>query len=306
MSFDEFTLLRPAASTLRWNAAMKWLRRLHLYTGLLLFPWIILYGITACLFNHPDWFSDRSAAEQLTIPGHVEPGKLAEQVVASMRKHCDDNGMTGKQLRLIKAEEAHFSRQLVAQATLVDGQTYTVSVDLATGQGSTRARSPRPTNKGPAFAQGNHTLEDSPADRVKQAIPEALKKAGLDCKEVQLQTSPELEFQLDVDGELWEMRYSLQRGTLNARNSESTSNLSVRNFMLRLHTAHGYPNEQNIRWFWAIVVDVMFVAMVFWGLSGLFMWWQLKAQRRLGILLLVISASLATWLTWGMHQFMSR
>ena len=31
---------------------MRWIRRIHLYAGLLMFPWVLLYGFTALLFNH--------------------------------------------------------------------------------------------------------------------------------------------------------------------------------------------------------------------------------------------------------------
>lgn len=298
---------RPTAATLRWNAGMKWIRRLHLYAGLLLFPWIILYGITACLFNHPDLFSDRPASETLQIPGMPAADHLAEQLVKSIQEKSKDAGITGRQFRLITGEGAFYSRNLSALATMADGQTCSVSLNLSTGQATTRQRTPRtPAQSGPAFAQGKHTVADNPIEQAKQAIPVALKSAGLDCKEIQIQQSPELEFQLDVDGEVWDMKYNLQRGTLSARNSESASNLTVRNFLLRLHLSHGYPSEQNVRWFWAIIVDVMFVAMVFWGVSGMFMWWQLRAQRRIGLVLILLSASLATWLTWGMHQLFSR
>ena len=37
---------------------MMWTRRAHLYLGLFLFPWAVLYGVTAFLFNHPTMFSD--------------------------------------------------------------------------------------------------------------------------------------------------------------------------------------------------------------------------------------------------------
>lgn len=288
---------------------MKWMRRLHLYSGLLLFPWVILYGLTACLFNHPDLFSDRPARETLEIPDLPAANTLAEQLRKSIQEKSQAAGLTGKQFRLVNSENAFYARNLTALATMVDGQTYTVSLDLATGHAVTRPRGPKPASPnatGPAFAKGKHELQNSPVEIVKEAIPKAMKDAGLDCKEVQVQNAPELEFQLEVDGEIWDLRYNLQRGSLAARNSESSSNLTVRNFLLRLHTAHGYPNEQNIRWFWAIVVDVMFVAMVFWGISGLFMWWQLKSQRRIGVVLVILSAVLATWLTWGMHQLLSK
>jgi hypothetical protein len=78
--------------------------------------------------------------------------------------------------------------------------------------------------------------------------------------------------------------------------------MSTRRFLTRLHLAHGYPGEQNARWFWAVVVDAMAFVMVFWGVSGIFMWWQIKATRKFGFLVLVLSVAAATALGLGMHE----
>ena len=52
---------------------------------------------------------------------------------------------------------------------------------------------------------------------------------------------------------------------------------------------------------WAIVVDVMAFVMVYWGASGLLMWWQIKSTRRLGLGLMALSAIAATLVAVGMH-----
>ena len=54
---------RPSAAEskrkkrMRHNATIKLTRRLHLYFGLILVPFVLLYGVTAILFNHQTWFS---------------------------------------------------------------------------------------------------------------------------------------------------------------------------------------------------------------------------------------------------------
>ena len=77
--------------------------------------------------------------------------------------------------------------------------------------------------------------------------------------------------------------------------------LGVRKFLLRLHTAHGYPGETNGRWWWAVIVDATAIVLVFWGLSGLLMWWQLKSTRVWGLIVLVLSAASATALGLAMY-----
>lgn len=41
------------------------LRQLHVYAGLILFPWAMLYGVSGWMFNHPD---DADRAAELTAP----------------------------------------------------------------------------------------------------------------------------------------------------------------------------------------------------------------------------------------------
>jgi len=67
----------------------------------------------------------------------------------------------------------------------------------------------------------------------------------------------------------------------------------------------GYSSSPSVQWFWALSVDVVSIAMLFWVASGLVMWWQLKAVRRAGVVIVVVSALAAAWLAIGMHaQFL--
>jgi hypothetical protein len=49
-----------------------------------------------------------------------------------------------------------------------------------------------------------------------------------------------------------------------------------------------------------VVVDVVAAVMVFWAVSGLVMWWQLRAARWLGGVALVVGLLAAAWLTVGL------
>ncbi|MEM7559353.1 MAG: hypothetical protein AAF394_09525, partial [Planctomycetota bacterium] len=67
----------------------------------------------------------------------------------------------------------------------------------------------------------------------------------------------------------------------------------------------GYAPSLGTRTWWAISVDAMFFSMVFWGFSGIFMWWQIKRTRTIGFVILAASAICATWLAFGMHDQLS-
>jgi len=66
-----------------------------------------------------------------------------------------------------------------------------------------------------------------------------------------------------------------------------------------LHMTHHFPMGVGARWFWALFQDLLGVAMVFWGLSGLIMWWQLKATRVIGAISLLSALAIAGVVAYG-------
>ena len=63
----------------------------------------------------------------------------------------------------------------------------------------------------------------------------------------------------------------------------------------RWHRRRGYQHDYVLDDLWAISVDLFIVVTIFWVLSGLWMWWELKVTRRLGALCLVGGAAIFTY-----------
>jgi hypothetical protein len=53
-------------------------------------------------------------------------------------------------------------------------------------------------------------------------------------------------------------------------------------FLERFHRRRGYATGYAFDTVWAVTVDAAIVAMVFWVLSGLWMWWEMKVTRPYG------------------------
>jgi hypothetical protein len=58
--------------------------------------------------------------------------------------------------------------------------------------------------------------------------------------------------------------------------------LNVPMFLNRTHFRHGYTQAYAASITWAVMVDLVIVALVFWVLSGLWMWWEIKPARAWG------------------------
>ena len=53
-------------------------------------------------------------------------------------------------------------------------------------------------------------------------------------------------------------------------------------FLKRIHRLRGFPGGVS-KDLWGIAVELFCLAVLFWVLSGLWMWWEMRATRRLGL-----------------------
>jgi hypothetical protein len=60
----------------------------------------------------------------------------------------------------------------------------------------------------------------------------------------------------------------------------------------RFHRRRGYATGYALDTVWAVTVDLVIAAMVFWAASGLWLWWEMKALRRPGVAALAGGAGL--------------
>jgi hypothetical protein len=74
------------------------------------------------------------------------------------------------------------------------------------------------------------------------------------------------------------LTYSPSDRTVVVERLPSRANTLLERFHRRRGYATGYATDTT----WAVTVDVAIAAMVFWALSGLWMWWEMKVTRRFG------------------------
>lgn len=311
---------------------MYWIRRLHMYVGLFLLPWALMYGVTAFLFNHPTAFSDapmtyfgRDAVLGTGLESLPDPAEMAGQVIEELNARQKP----GLSYKLVNPSQAKFSREFAFANVKHDTGTSSILIDVVNGGGTIRANTDKPPQETPTppFVRARRTraaappgpdklkqnnlnekddgpiiLENPLQQRIKNAIPTILERTSTPPGAVTVTSVPDLVFQIEADGRGWTATYNPMTGNITGKPAESAGvPLAARQFLLRLHTAHGYPGTQDVRWYWAFVVDAVAAVFVFWGLSGILMWWQLKAARGLGLVLLILGLLTAGGMTLGMY-----
>lgn len=292
---------------------LKWVRRTHLYTGLLLLPWALLFGASGMLFNHGAWLSKNVRVEKLP-PATVEealglerldPQVVAAAVVAQLNARQSSEGESG--LQLVQPSSATISGSLRFDARS-EGATHSIQVSPVNGTAkiTTRAAPERKAPDSAPFMEQPMTLAaaDLHVDPVDVGtLLEAAGIQGASVPEPNGRSSPRLLFKVsDGEGRVWNTGYDLSTGEFSGRAADEPAPMDARSVMTRLHKVHHYPDSVGPRWFWTLAADATGATLVFWGISGLFMWWQLKPTRAAGILGLGFAGLLATAVTVGTLQ----
>ena len=176
----------------------KLLRRIHLYAGLFLAPWVLMYALSTMVMNHKALFADKSSGApawekraERTFNGALSPDAPVDQRAATILAWL---GMDG----------AFNARWQEKQGALV----------------IQRQRLLDPVR-----------ITYTPADK-----------------------------RVVVEGQ-----------------NRGTSAL-----LERMHRRRGFERDYAADDSWAFIVDSFIVVMLFWVISGFWLWWQMKAVRGLG------------------------
>jgi len=174
------------------------------------------------------------------------------------------------------------------------------------GMGGTGNLSSEPVGPPAPFAvAGGLFVASSPVNNLVEGLKTTVERAQKNLKINEIRVAP-LVFQMEGDGKKWQVNYNMLTGAVSGQEATARAEgptMSFRRFLLRLHMAHGYPAEDmNMRWIWAVLVDATSLIMVFWGISGIIMWWQIKRTRVLGGACLLVSVAAATYIGIGMHD----
>ena len=60
----------------------------------------------------------------------------------------------------------------------------------------------------------------------------------------------------------------------------------------RFHRRRGYATGYGLDTAWAVSVDLFIAAVIFWAVSGLWMWWEMKVTRAAGLCAVLSGAAL--------------
>lgn len=283
---------------------LKIIRRIHLYLGLLLLPWVLLYGASALLFNHSTWMSEREqqviSAETLVAAGW--PRWESSEAFATALEHdlgrpVDDSGSGGswsvRAPRLAGGFDVRFADADATHRLWIHGD----------GEAAVLWSSPRSdmvVHEARLEEGARSGTFDAYAEEARQRVPALLAELGFADAQPTVRRVPTVRFDVPRAGGLLRGEYEVGGEVVVEDPSRAGLAGRVRESLLDLHTSHGYGARGGVRAAWGVLVDLMGGAMLLWGVSGLLMWWQLLRTRRWGVVCLGVSTVAAAVLGVGM------
>jgi hypothetical protein len=285
---------------------VRLLRRAHMYAGLFLIPWVLLYGTTAFLFNHPAIFPPREPSV-FSAPAYVDRGAIlgpstTADTIAShlLSALAADTSWHGAPVPRVVPGSADGSLEFAMRR----GDTvFDAAYDLGTQ--SVRAERDMPPPPPPLSVIVPSTailnLSTTPGGWAAQVTWRLGATAQLDT-DPSHRPRASLTFRAVSDSNHWFFRYDVGSGRLVAEPIRGASELRVRDFFTSLHTTHEYPRTFSARTVWAMFVDAMATLMLYWATSGLIMSWQYRNLRRRGALVLASSLLTAVVLAMSLYR----
>jgi hypothetical protein len=306
--------VRPARATRA--DALRLLRRTHMYAGLFMLPWVTLYGLTGLFLNHPtavkqgDVTRPIGSSERL-LGSQNGPSIMATRLAGALATMPGVPGYRSDAMAPIPGT-VHGVLDFVA---IAHDTAWDVSWDLDQRAAVIRPHAGR--NKA-----ATRTFEVAPATVATSIDLDPARMATLAAAALSTSTDPRdsytavlsadsgraapaprahLTFTSVASDTVWRTDYDLASGKVQIEPQRLTQ-ADARDVLTRLHKTRTYPDAMGLRWLWALFVDGAGLLMLFWAASGLLMWWQLRAVRRSGAIVLATSATVAVILLASLYR----
>jgi hypothetical protein len=260
-------------------------------------PWVLLFGITALSFNHPT--VGRGLDGQMIPPPQLkeltgftgwQPGAVARDVVDKL----NIDGAT----YMLDTSSARFSGWPLF-ASKAPGGNEVIILGIDRGMAILTKRDEAPQSAPAPFSGKSIALPHYQLTRLASQLDGLHEKLGIETSgplKPHPKIHPELRFVARDDaGTTWNVVYNLSTQELDGRKSSEARHAPFVELLESLHKQHHFPASFGPTFFWALFADLTALTLVFWAISGLFMWWQMKKFRLVGALFLgsaVILASL--------------
>jgi len=265
---------------------LKLNRQVHMYTGLFMIPFLFIFGLSGISFNHSAFLSANRSVdffelnENETLSEHFPNlDKLASELIDTLAyKDILDN---------CHIKSVKYDNTMIVRSKNKDAD-YRIQVDI-------------PSNKvqimtlpdfvaDPIVARGQidytHKLN---SNELLMDIEKIIHSKGFNSGVSRTQRIPDVVIDVESENINYRIHYNLENGQYRV------NDLDQRKFKLNYlignsHELHGYPlSGFSLKWLWVFFADLLALLMMLWSITGLIMWYKMKKNYLIGLILLSIS-----------------
>ena len=276
----------------------KFNRRVHLYAGLIMVPYIFIFGISGLIFNHPTMFSNRSIDTF-----KLEEGAGFKKIFPNINElavSITDSIIKDKLISNPNIKNIRYSNTLILR-NRNDLADYRMQVDIPSSQ--TQIITLPDFIIEPPIKRGNYNLDvNITSEKLIEKMEEILKNQGIQYGKSRVQRIPNLVFDLINKNKKFRVEYNITNGNYVIVDLQKRD-FHLNEMLVNLHQVHGYPiSGFSLTWLWVFFADILALLMIVWAVSGLIMWYKMKKQFTIGVVLLSISVLIFIIITINSYE----
>ncbi|MEH6536807.1 MAG: hypothetical protein V7719_10460 [Psychroserpens sp.] len=273
-------------------------RRVHMYAGLIMIPYLFVFGLSALLFNHPTWLINRNS-ETFTLNEEHSFNNMfpnLDILANSVKDSLVDKGELFKG----KITDVDYDNLMILR-NINDLEDYRVKVDIPSSRIEIMSLPDFVDNT--TVSRGHIKLDSlvSTYDLFEN-MENILREKQLIPGKSRVQRIPNLTFNVSHNDKDYKVEYNLTNGNYRVRNLNNRE-FKMNYFLVNLHQVHGYPtNGFSVKWMWVFFADCLAFLLIVWAISGLIMWYKMKRYFVIGTLVLCITIIISLYLLFSQYE----
>ena len=260
-------------------------RRIHLYTGLFMIPYIFIFGLSGFLFNHPTALINRTS-QSFELDNGESFAPLFPNINA-LASSVTDSLISEGLISSPEIKDIRYSNTMILR-NLNDIADYRINADIPSSKVQLMTLPDFAENT--FITRGNYSFPSTiNSNELLMKAERLLISKGINPGASRVQRIPNLVFDLSNSDKNYRVSYDLTNGNYRVDDLNKRK-FKINYLFTNLHEQHGYPVAGfSIRWLWVFFADTLAILMIVWAISGLIMWFQMKRLFAIGTLLLGIS-----------------
>ena len=273
-------------------------RRIHLYAGLIMIPYIFIFGLSGLLFNHPTWLINRSS-ETFTL-NKTHDFKNMFPNLDVLANSVKDSLINKGELFEGEMTDVEYDNSMILR-NINKIEDYRLNVDIPSSQAQLMNLPDFVDNT--SVSRGNIKFDSLVSiNDLLLNMENIIRAKQLTPGKSRVQRIPNLTFKLSDNDKNYGVQYNLTNGNyrvMNLNNREFKTNY----FLVNLHQVHGYPTKGfSIEWVWVFFADCLAFLLIIWAISGFIMWYKMKRFFVIGAVLLCVTGIVSLYLLFSQYE----